>query len=246
MAERAAFAGRVSARGFGVAPTGMMLANHQESEFVRPALRGLAVSYGQVFERDGDLVAFLQGCFSESLASDVIKLQVDHIADTEAGDTQSGLRFVDHADALAFEFEVPSTQRGAMLASMVASNGRTDVSVGVDVLARTEKEFRGHKVRLVTKAKLREISICKSGAVKNASVRLLDLAATSLTLEDDLKHGVLGTVARINESVTGIKEGVDRLAAAVNARRNAAPSTTRNAEHAEWAKQMRIRRLMPN
>ncbi|MER8913735.1 HK97 family phage prohead protease [Mesorhizobium sp. M0761] len=213
-----------------------MLANHEQSVFERPALRGFATTYGQPFERDG-LVAFLPGCFSASLAADVVNVQIDHIGSTAVGDTRAGLRVVDHADGLAFEFELPPTQGGAVLASMVASNGRTDVSVGVDVLASTEKELRGHKVRLVTKAKLREISVCKAGAVRHASVRLIDLAATSLTLEDELRLGTLGMVARLNEAVTGIKDSVNRLDAAVRSH-TATPAV--NADAAEWSKQIHL------
>lgn len=237
MAERTAFAARLAARDLGKAPTGLMLANHEQSVFERPALRGFATTYGQPFERDG-LVAFLPGCFSASLAADVVNVQIDHIGSTSVGDTRAGLRFVDHADGLAFEFELPPTQGGAVLAAMVASNGRTDVSVGVDVIESAEKAFRGHTVRLVTKAKLREISVCKAGAVRHASVRLIDLAATSLTLEDELRHGTLALVARVNESVTGIKDSVKRLDAAVRSR---AVPQARNAEHTEWSRQMRIR-----
>ncbi|MER8664399.1 HK97 family phage prohead protease [Mesorhizobium sp. M1148] len=239
MAERTAFAARLAARDLGKAPTGLMLANHEQSVFERPALRGFATTYGQPFERDG-LVAFLPGCFAASLAADVVNVQIDHIGSTSVGDTRAGLRFVDHADGLAFEFELPPTQGGAVMAAMIASNGRTDVSVGVDVLASTEKELRGHKVRLVTKAKLREISVCKAGAVRHASVRLIDLAATSLTLEDELRLGTLGMVARLNEAVTGIKDSVNRLDAAVRSH-TATPAV--NADASEWSKQMHVLHL---
>lgn len=236
MAAQAARAGRFMARFDAGAPIGIMFANHEQSEYDKPALRGLACTYSTVFEIEGRLHALMPGCFTDSLRDDVADIQIDHIKGTVVGDTRSGLRFVDTGDGLAFEFLVPKGEAGSAMASMVACDGRTDISVGVDAIASEVKNIRGHDVQLVTKAKLREISICRSGAVKEASVRICDAAGPN-TLEDDIAYGTLAFVARVNEISTRAKEIL------ATAEAHVAVHTHRNepGDHREWAKIVHVR-----
>ncbi|MGO4837546.1 HK97 family phage prohead protease, partial [Rhizobiaceae sp. 2RAB30] len=120
-AARAAAAAQISPASNSGRPIGLGFANHLENHYGRPALRGFACVYGQVFGRgDGMLHAFIKGCFTDSLASGrEIKLQLEHDPNIVFGSTQDGLKFVDTNDGLALEFEISDTQAGSMLTSIV-------------------------------------------------------------------------------------------------------------------------------
>lgn len=191
---------------------GLMFANRIESAMERPAIRGLAVRYGEVFTFEGHLHAFMPGCFSDSLASgEEIDVRVDHEASTVLGSTASGLRFVDTAEGLAFDYEPPRDMQGALAISLVASDNRTDVSVGARQLTTVVRNIRGHDVRLITKARLAEISLCKDGLVPTAHSRVVDLD-TALPLEAEAETTIMRTTALANDLKTGVK----RLAATVD------------------------------
>lgn len=196
---------------------GRMFANHPQSTMRRPALRGIACHYGEVFERDGKLFAFVRGCFAKALKSEKISIRVDHVANTDFGSTASGLRFVDADDFLAFEYELPQSQAGAVAASMVACGGRTDVSVGAREPKLILKNIQGHDVNLVIEAGIEEISICEDGAVKRSHVYVVDLEEAA-PLCDEVRNGTLRMTSLTNELVTGSKRAL-RTAEAISAKR---------------------------
>lgn len=210
-AARSHLAARMAAKSPGGRLIGMAFVNHAANHAERPAVRGFACVYNQVFDRKGVLHAFLPGCFTASLASgSEIKIQLEHDEHTVFGSTRNGLRFIDTPEGLAFEFVVPKSQAGAILVSMVASGNRPDVSVGVERHETITKTFHGHEVRMISKADLCEISACKDGAVEQSHVRLVDLAEAP-SLEDEIKNGMVAFFGRANETITQSK----RIAASI-------------------------------
>jgi phage head maturation protease len=126
------------------------------------------------------------------------------------------LRFVDSEAGLAFEYEPPRDMRGATILSLVASENRSDVSVGVRNMTTLLKNIRGHDVRLITDVEtILEISLCKSGAVKMSHARVVDLAEAP-TLEDEARWGSLRTWGVANDviqSSRSMKATADALTA---------------------------------
>ncbi|MFC3322146.1 hypothetical protein [Mesorhizobium cantuariense] len=211
-AKMAGMAGMANGKRAGI--SGHMYANHPQSVMVRPAVRGIAVQYGETFEKDGELYAFVAGCFTEALKGE-IAIRIDHMEGTDFGLTAAGLRFIDSGDFLAFEYELPKTQSGAVVTSMVASGGRTDVSVGARQPTIVAKSLRGVDIKLIVAAGLEEISICADGAVKQSHVRIVDLAQAQ-PLEAEVRNGTLRTVALGNELVSSAKRILE-TAEALNA-----------------------------
>ena len=183
--------------------SGLAFANRQESRYERPAIRGIACRYNVPFQYEGKLTAFVAGCFTDSLNSGrTVDLRLEH--DEQIVLANAGIRFVDTADFLAFEYEPQHDQSGAVITGLVASGSRTDVSVGARLAKTTTRNMQGHGVRLVTSANLVEISLCESGAVPTAHARVVDLD-DALTLEAEAQAGVLGITGRGNELVTCAK-----------------------------------------
>lgn len=209
-ARRASDAARMSG-GARRGVRGLMFANRTESLMERPAIRGMACKYHSVFEHNGQLHAFLPGCFTDSLASgDSVELRVEHDAHNVLA--SSGLRFVESEEGLTFEYEPPRDMQGALVISLVASESRTDVSVGTRDLTTVVRNIRGHDVRLITKARLVEASLCKEGAVPTSHARVVDLAS-AMSLEAEAATTVMRTTALAND----LKISVKKLAATVNA-----------------------------
>jgi HK97 family phage prohead protease len=200
--RRADIAAKMAVRGDARGASGHMWANHEASTFKRPAIRGAAVVYGEMFEHEGELCAFVPGCFSAGLRSGKpVEFRADHAEPlTFAG----ALRFDDNVEGLMFEFEPEQDERGAIVLSLCASGGRTDVSVGARHLEVTTRNIRGHDVRLITKADIAEISLCATGRVPNSHARVVDLA-NAMTLEAEASTGVLRMAGLINETVTRSK-----------------------------------------
>ncbi|WP_163269659.1 HK97 family phage prohead protease [Chelativorans alearense] len=192
--------------------SGMMFANRQESQFERPAIRGIACRYHEVFTHEGKLTTFVAGCFKDSLArGQSVKLQLEHDEAIVLAD--SGLRFFDTEEGLVFEYEVPRNQAGAIISSLVASGSRTDVSVGTRNLKSTTRNIRGHDVRLITSADLEEISLCTDGLVALSHARVVDLES-ALSLEDEASGSTLRFIGRCNDLKTASKRfsaTLDRL-----------------------------------
>ncbi|MFD1985902.1 HK97 family phage prohead protease [Mesorhizobium newzealandense] len=213
MAGMAGMAGMANGKRAGI--SGHMYANHPQSTMQRPALRGIACQYGEVFDRDGEEFAFVKGCFTEALRSE-IKIRIDHTEHTDFGSTAAGLRFIDGDDFLAFEYELPETQSGAVVTSMVASGGRTDVSVGARKPTIVAKTLRGRDIKLIVAAGMEEISLCADGAVRNSHVRIVDLVEAQ-PIETEIRNGTLRTVAVGNELATASKRLL-KTAEALNAK----------------------------
>jgi HK97 family phage prohead protease len=184
---------------------GIMFANHAASLMERPAVRGFACTYNTVFTHKGVLTALLPGCFAACLASrSHVDMQLEHNDNTVFGSTDTGLAFTDCQEGLAFEFPVPKSQAGAILLSMVASGDRPDVSVSADIIESTTREFQGHDVRLVSKANLLEISVCRDGAIGKSHARIVDLAEAP-SLQEELASGLVAFMGRQNELATQAK-----------------------------------------
>ncbi|MGO4834050.1 hypothetical protein AB4144_17465, partial [Rhizobiaceae sp. 2RAB30] len=76
-----------------------------------------------------------------------------------------------------------------------------DMSVGVDIVSSEVRQFQGRDVKLITAAKLHEVSVCREGAVSQSHVRVVDLDGR-MSLHDEIEHGVVAFMGRMNEMAT--------------------------------------------
>jgi HK97 family phage prohead protease len=143
-----------------------------------PAIEGFAIAYNRPFEHKGELVVFIPGSFSESLGDGTEKfLCVDHDKDVPYASTKAGLHVEEAEDGVVFHVQARHTRNPVGLMGMVESKNRRRVSVSCDFVVDQDSEVRriaGHNVRLITKAKLTEISLVKQGKSEDAFAFVTD------------------------------------------------------------------------
>ncbi|WOH53571.1 hypothetical protein RX328_16655 [Bradyrhizobium sp. sBnM-33] len=78
--------------------------------------------------------------------------------------TDDAFELVIYDDGLQFRLDLGQCRLGPVIARMAASDHRPSMSVGSDIYAEHSEEIAGESVRVVTRAKLNEITLCKAGA----------------------------------------------------------------------------------
>jgi len=184
-------------------------------QFKRPAIQGLATSYGKpVLNEDGAFVVFQSGCFISAIYDNTRKrVLLDHDDSQEVGSTNDGLEFANTLDGLAFR--MPLKGSGAHIIGVNISNGeRLAISIGSSFIEREEKIIDRHKVKLVTKATINEISLCRDPKFADAYATIVDLdeePADLWTAARQPRFKTDGAVNKALRSLARIEEALARL-----------------------------------
>jgi phage head maturation protease len=90
-----------------------------------PAIEGLAIAYNRPFEHKGELVAFIPGCFKESLEDGTEKfLACEHDKEVPYASTKAGLHIAEADDGLVFHVQARHTRNPVALLGLVESKNR--------------------------------------------------------------------------------------------------------------------------
>lgn len=129
-------------------------------------LHGYALRYDRPFAYEGGIIMFKAGCFTRDMAT--VGFDIDHNPDTRVATTKDALTITDDTDGLRFHVDLGKAKLGAMLGSMASKRNRPCTSIGCTILSEHNGQIAGHKVRVVTRAKLKEISLVRRGAAEDA------------------------------------------------------------------------------
>jgi HK97 family phage prohead protease len=137
----------------------------------RPVIDGLAVTYGvdHPCPKTGTTERFAPGCFASAHRLPV-KVLVQHDYDAQLSESGNDLALFEAPDGLAFRFTPPRTPQGSAAVGMVQSRNRPCVSVGYRVL----RDRMDGDVRVIVEAELKEISLCRLGAVPGTFTTVVD------------------------------------------------------------------------
>jgi HK97 family phage prohead protease len=145
-------------------------------ELKKPGIQGFACLTEKAFEHEGRLVYFEATAFVDSLHDGKHKaLLFDHISSHQYGGTAVGLEFANTVRGLAFRMPVVDTTDGWTVFDNIRDGQRACVSVGVTIDEYATKTISGHAVDVIAKATLKEISLCKLGAVPETFATIVDL-----------------------------------------------------------------------
>ncbi|MBB5053056.1 HK97 family phage prohead protease [Afipia massiliensis] len=89
---------------------------------------------------------------------------IDHNKANEVGTTDDALHIVIDDKCVQFRLDLQKAKNGKLLAHLCRSGNREDISVGLDLIDFEDRVMEGQDVRIVHKARLRELSMVKSGA----------------------------------------------------------------------------------
>lgn len=127
------------------------------------ALDGQAIKFDVPFPYKGDLVMLKTGCFGDTVSSRV-GFWIDHEKASEVASTDDALELMIDDDGLQFRLDLGRCKHGPIVARMCATDNRSAISVGSDIHNEHRETIAGESVRVVTRATLKEITICKDGA----------------------------------------------------------------------------------
>ncbi|MBO3760029.1 HK97 family phage prohead protease [Ciceribacter sp. L1K22] len=149
------------------------------------ALQGYACRFNRAHEYKGRIEVFVKGCFDKSLASrQKIGFWIDHKASAEVATTNDNLELLTDSDGLAFRLVRPP----ASVVNGVKQRHAVGMSVGYLVVRQEQKTVDGVPVTFIHEADLREISLVKHGAVREAFVDLVDPKICSLKTASEMKR----------------------------------------------------------
>lgn len=118
------------------------------------------------------------GCFGKT-SNGRIGFWIDHEAAMEVANTDDALEVVIDDDAGQFRLDLGKCKLGPLIARICQSDNRSAMSVGSDILDERKETIDGQTVRVVTRALIKEITLCKEGAAgENAFAFVVDKSFT--------------------------------------------------------------------
>ena len=133
---------------------------------------------GIPFPYKGDWVMLEPGCFGKT-SNGRIGFWIDHEAAMEVANTDDALEVVIDDDAGQFRLDLGKCKLGPLIARICQTDNRSAMSVGSDILDERKETIDGQTVRVVTRALIKEITLCKEGAAgENAFAFVVDKSFT--------------------------------------------------------------------
>ena len=172
------------------------------------------IPYNSRSEYMGFYEEMAKGCFTKTLnESKDIRCLYGHDENQLLARTKNGsLRFEDRDDGLHFFFEAPNTQLGNDVLTMVRSELITGCSFGFSCVKEKNEIRNNERYRIVTEARLYEVSLVGSPAYEDSEVHNRNLEEHSDEHNDEHsdehseEHSDEQTETKIEETDTNIKE----------------------------------------
>ena len=176
------------------------------------------IPYNSRSEYMGFYEEMAKGCFTKTLnESKDIRCLYGHDENQLLARTKNGsLRFEDRDDGLHFFFEAPNTQLGNDVLTMVRSELITGCSFGFSCVKEKNEIRNNERYRIVTEARLYEVSLVGSPAYEDSEVHNRNLDEHSEEHPDEHseehsdehndEHSDEQTETKVEETDTNIKE----------------------------------------
>jgi len=146
-------------------------------------LRGYATRYNRPHVFNGGIDVFAPGVFAKSLLDgSQVRFLNNHDESALVAAVGAGLTLKSDDVGLSFELALPNTAEAARLLDEVDQGEKSQMSVGYDCLKYRLDLIAGHEVRIITQARLLEISAVRKGACTETYIeRATDLLSIRLT-----------------------------------------------------------------
>jgi hypothetical protein len=133
------------------------------------ALDGQIVKFDTPFWYKNGLIMIEPDAFGD-VEDYPVSFCIDHELETAVASTDDGLTLIVDDDGVQFRLDLEQAKR---------VGDREAMSLGCDILEECTKNIAGHDVRVVSRARLREVSVCRNGAAgDNAFAFLVDTTVT--------------------------------------------------------------------
>jgi HK97 family phage prohead protease len=142
------------------------------------AVDGQVLRFNIPFAYKDGIVMFEPDAFGD-VEDHCVAFCIDHELETAVASTDNGLQLIVDDDGIQFRLDLEQAANGYVVARLCEIGNREAMSVGCDLLEERTKNIAGHDVRVVSRARLREISLVKNGAAgENAFAFLVDTTVT--------------------------------------------------------------------
>lgn len=142
------------------------------------ALDGQVLAFDVPFPYKGGYVMIKAGAFGD-ISNRPIGFRIDHLESMEVASTDDALELQIDDVGLQFRLDLSKCKNGYLVARMCEVDNRAAVSHGSDILQEHNEEIAGNSVRVVTRARLKELTLCKEGAAGlDAFAFVVDKTAT--------------------------------------------------------------------
>lgn len=197
------------------------------------ALDGQVAKFGVPFPYKNDWVALKSGCFGD-IANRRVGFRIDHEAGLEVASTDDALELMIDDDRLQFRLDLSKCENGPIIARMVNVDDRSAVSHGCDILEEHRETIDGKSVRVATRARINEVTICREGAAgENAYAMVVDKTITPAP-----KAGTYSATMQAGQLLHRVSRAVKALKAhALNTYGDAKPVKLRPAMTVEQSNQ---------
>lgn len=178
-------------------------------EDVDPRVDVVALRYRSCFKYQGDWYAFLPGCFDDSL-EDGVGLWIDHQEATCQATTKSGLNIVSDDDSLRLSIDLDKVRQPTVVSGILRSESRSAASIGCTILASEDHIIDGLDVRIVSRARLNEVSLVRQGSHQHAFATLVDNNSTPPPRTNEMSATLQGAAAlhKIKLAITTMKQSL--------------------------------------
>jgi hypothetical protein len=174
------------------------------------ALDGQFVAFNVPFPYRNDIVMLKPGCFG-NVSNLRIAFLVDHEDSMEAASTDDALELMIDGDGAQFRLDLARCKNGYVLAQMCKVDSRSAMSHGSDILAEHRETIADQSVRVITRARLKEITLCKEGAAgENAFAMVVDKTVTPKPLAGSrsMFFHASRTLSKVSRTVRKLKASV--------------------------------------
>jgi HK97 family phage prohead protease len=157
------------------------------SRYETKVIEGVASKYNSVLFHDGKWKAVAPGAFDRSLKYDApIEIWIDHDKTLKVGDTTTNLELYSDDFGLHFRLRLDNTELSSHARALVESKAYTECSIGYDQGTTELREIGGYSILYILQARLEEVSLVPTGAVKATHAQVNDMEKCG-SLEHDCK-----------------------------------------------------------
>lgn len=173
-------------------------------------IQGYATRFNKPHMYKGRVEVFARGCFARSLVpgAPAVSLLVMHKESELLGTTADRLELMQDEHGLAFRFRVPDDHLAQETKAAVAARELSAMSVGYQTLAEEVKTIDGTEVHIIKDAALREISLCRIGAVPETHAAVT-VTGEALPFNVAVKSGSIladGAFAKLMQSLDRLRD----------------------------------------
>jgi hypothetical protein len=174
------------------------------------ALDGQALAFDVPFPYKSGHIMMRAGCFGD-ISKRRIGFRIDHEDSMEVASTDDALEVMIDDSGLQFRLDLSKCRNGFLVARMCAVDNRAAMSHGCDILQEHNEEIAGQSVRVVTRARLNELTLCKQGAAgENAYAMVVDKTLTPKPIAGSRSATMIAgqTLHKVSRAVRTLKAQV--------------------------------------